>query len=183
MRDADAAVGQHVGVVAVVEADPEVVVAADRRAVAVLVDDPVAAPGLVGDVVHHREVRACRGRSTGPPGVAVLAVASASVPSVMQMVSPQLWSSPSLPVLLPQKRTLPCGERAAIDVDVLGPVVAGQLEASPRRRAGSRCRRLGDRDPGAEAGVRALAVVGVAAALAEAQAVDAAGRERRLARS
>src|SRR5512138_2347767 len=52
--DAHAAVGEAIVVRAVLEARPQVVVASHLRAVAVLVEDPVAAAGLVGDVVHHR---------------------------------------------------------------------------------------------------------------------------------
>src|SRR6266849_8209852 len=55
--DADAAVGEGIGVVPVLEARPEVVVPADLAAVAVLVEDPVPPAGLERDVVDHRQLR------------------------------------------------------------------------------------------------------------------------------
>jgi hypothetical protein len=44
--DSNAAIGQLVGIVSIVQARPEVVVAADRWAIAILMDNPVPAARL-----------------------------------------------------------------------------------------------------------------------------------------
>src|SRR5262245_16725730 len=55
--DPDAAIRQTVVIVAIVETVPEIVVAADFRTIAVLVNDPVPAARLMREVVHHCELR------------------------------------------------------------------------------------------------------------------------------
>src|SRR5262245_51584417 len=55
--DLHTSVRQTVVIVPVVNTRPEIVVAADIRAVTVFVDEPVSSAGLIGQVVHHCQVR------------------------------------------------------------------------------------------------------------------------------
>jgi hypothetical protein len=48
--DSNAAIGQLVGIVSIVQARPEVVVAADRWAIAILMDNPVPLPGFASSI-------------------------------------------------------------------------------------------------------------------------------------
>lgn len=78
----------------------------------------------------------------------------------------------------------PRSQGFGIDLEILGAVVARQLQ---QRRLGPKVlacvgvRGRGDRLPGSQTRVGSLAVVGVAAALAQAQTVDRARDQRRLA--
>ena len=179
--DADAAVGEGIGVVPILEARPEVVVPADLGSVAVFVEDPVPPARLEGHVVHHRQLRRADHEELqlGHGGVrqrlieGAVGHADGLAPVAVLALVPRVVSA---------EADLPRGERSLVDVDVLGPVVTGELQGGGCRAevsADGRVGRARDLDPRPQAGVGSLPEVGVAGALAQAESVDLARCERR----
>jgi len=147
--------------------DPQVVVASDSGPSPSSWKDPVATAGLVRDVVHHRLLRITTTKSCAS-GMAVLARAWSSVPSVKHTPRPVARSRFHAGVT-PQSARCP-GQSLEVEVDVLGPVVAGQLVLYRRLGTGVQPGfRIGNLDPRPEPRVRCLPEVGVARALAQAQ--------------
>src|SRR5229473_5662686 len=117
--DADAAVGEGIGVVPILEARPEVVVPANLGAVAVYVEDPVPPAGLEGHVVHHRQLRRADHEELelGHGGVRQRLIeravghADGLAPVAVLALVPRVVSA---------EADLPGGERSLVDVDALG---------------------------------------------------------------
>src|SRR5262245_22481052 len=206
--DLGADIREPVQVQPVIDAGPDVVVAAELGSFAVLVDDPVATYRLISDVVRHREIRiVCNQRLIlGYRRAAAvvdrigdardeLARRGNDYRLVDRAVSDAegFAIGECLPILAGVRAAEAheaARERRLVDIVVFGPIVGGELE---QRRGGTQVatcdgRRANDQafdhfDPYAAPGLRALTEVGVTGAPAESQTEDATTHEGRLAQT
>src|SRR5215216_182858 len=174
--DADAAVALEVGVGAVGQAVPQVVVVGALEVgdcLGVLVEDPVAPVGLVGDVVGHGQGRAAGNEQLDLGGGGVGAGCGQGAVADADGLAPELVVGFVAGVVGAEPHPA-LGLGGLVDVGVLGPVVAGQVQGG-RGGAQVGVGRGPDRDPGSQAVLGALAVVGATLTQAQLQPKDGAG--------
>ncbi len=186
-RHAYAPVREGVGVGAVGEAIPQVVVLVGVGDVAVFVDDPVASARVAGRCCRASRGQASRRGAAARRAVRCWRAPSASEPSVRQMalphVCPLFWLA-SLPVLLMHHFTWPSASAKQVLLRVLGSIEAGELvggggcpQVSARRRA------VAHVDPRDRGRSRCLHRSRARSADADPQAVHLAARQWRVGRA